>query len=121
MRELVLSVWAGPGGVSDETALLDGEARGVDELGLRVLATLLEERFVIDVEEGELDAERFGTVARIVAYVEGKLAVTDTCRLGAGALRQRDAPPVSGALEIGEWTGGGGEGGGGSDGTESAA
>lgn len=115
MRALVLSVWAGPGGVSDETSLLEGEARGVDEIGLRVLAALIEERFVIDVEDGELDAERFGTVARIVAYVEGKLASTDTCRLGAGALWRREVPPVSGEVEIGEWRGGG------SDGTESAA
>lgn len=95
--------------MSDETALLDGEACGIDELGLRLLAALLEEHFVIDVEESELDAERFGTVARIVAYVEGKLAETNTCRLGAGAVWGKEAPPVSGEVEVG------------SDGTESAA
>ena len=105
MRDLVLSVWAGPGGLSDETSLLDGEHAGVDEAGLRTLATLVEESFVIDVHDEDIGPDRFGTISRLATYVEGKLAALETCRLGAGALWAREEPPVSGEMEIADGKG----------------
>jgi acyl carrier protein len=34
------------------------------------LATHLERRFDVSIPDAEIDVERFGTIARIVAYVE---------------------------------------------------
>ncbi|WP_050432738.1 hypothetical protein [Chondromyces crocatus] len=92
MRNLVLSVWTGPGGLSDEAPLLAG---GVDAADLRTLATLVEEQFIIDVHEEEIDATHFGTVTRLAHFVNAKLTQLQTCRRGASGTWHDDAPPIS--------------------------
>ena len=42
----------------------------VDSMDLVRLATHLERRFDVSIPDAEIDVERFGTIARIVAYVE---------------------------------------------------
>jgi hypothetical protein len=94
VRELVLSVWPGPGGIGDHTPLLEGS--GLDGASLRTLAGLVEQRFVVDVHDDEVGLESFGSVARLAAFVERKLAVLQTCRFEPVAVRVRGEDAQSG-------------------------
>jgi hypothetical protein len=96
VRELVLSVWPGPGGLGDHSPLLEGG--GLDGAALRTLAELLEHRFVVDVHDDEVGLESFGSIARLSAFIERKLAVLQTCRFDPVAANAwREEAPASGA------------------------
>ena len=46
----------------------------LDSLGTLRLITFLEERFGLQIGDGEVGDENFGTLARLVAFVDRKLA-----------------------------------------------
>jgi len=56
--------------LSDDTSLLDGI---IDSLSLMQLVAFLEEEFGVDVDDAEITADHFKTVADIVRLVEAKL------------------------------------------------
>ncbi|EYF07909.1 hypothetical protein [Chondromyces apiculatus] len=101
VRELVRSVWSGHLGLSDDAPLLEG---GVNAVDLRTLANLVEEQFIIDVHEDEIDDTHFGSIARLAAYVNAKLAALQTCRIGSAMVWHRDIPrdipPLSSELLV---------------------
>lgn len=82
VRWLVLSVWSGPGGVNDDTKLLES---GMDEAGVKTLVNLVQQQFVVDVEEEEVGPDSFGSITRLSSFVEKKLAEPQTSRFGAMA------------------------------------
>ncbi len=101
VRWLVLSVWAGPGGVNDDTQLLDG---GMDATGLQTLVSLVQEQFVVDVDDDEVGPESFGSITRLSSFVERKLAEPQTSRFGEVAQwLEPEAPPVSFTLDLDGW------------------
>ena len=53
----------------------------LDSLGTLRLITFLEERFGLQIGDGDLGEENFGSVARIQAFVDGKLAGKTTSPL----------------------------------------
>lgn len=61
-----------PADLSTETPLL-GALPELDSMGTLVLATALEERFAITIEDEEFDAELFETVGSLTQFVESKL------------------------------------------------
>jgi len=101
VRWLVLSVWAGAGGVNDDTQLFDG---GMDAAGLRTLIKLLRDQFVVDVDDDEVSPESFGSIAQIASFVESKLAAPQTSRFGSAAVWQQAAPMLAGNdRELDDW------------------
>lgn len=66
-----------PKDLSPATPLL-GSLPELDSMGTLLLATALEERFAITIEDDEFDAELFETVGTLTGFVESKLAARGT-------------------------------------------
>lgn len=72
IREFVCkTTFSDPTKINDDTQLFD---EGIfDSMGLLNLISFLEEDFKVKVEDSELDAANFGSIAAIASFVERKL------------------------------------------------
>lgn len=72
IREFVCkTTFSDPNKINDDTQLFD---EGIfDSMGLLNLISFLEEDFNVKIEDSELDATNFGSIAAIISFLERKL------------------------------------------------
>jgi len=69
---IVESLMAGSGRDTIEPDEQLVNSKIIDSLGMMRLITFLEEHFEIEVDDGDVGNENFGTLQTLVNYVEGK-------------------------------------------------
>ena len=67
------TTFSDPHSINDQTLLFD---EGIfDSMGLLNLISFLEDNFGVKVNDSELDASNFGSIAAITAFLERKLKI----------------------------------------------